>query len=90
MKMELVPFLDENNEFYTHNFYKNKDLTVNYIINTFMRFLSIIDNNEVVSLHNKHVHRTETKWLIMEPSTRTRFYCMSADVPEHVSMCAFN
>lgn len=50
MKLQLVPWLNENDEFDLNNFTKNTGLTVNYIVNSFMRFISKVENKEVVDL----------------------------------------
>lgn len=42
--MGVVPFLDADNSFLLKDFIKNTDVSVNYIINSFMRFLSLADN----------------------------------------------
>jgi len=76
MKSGLVPWLNANNEFAWFGFNKNTSLTVNSIINSFMRFLSDYENKEIVSLHGKGLLIGTSVWAIEEPSTRQLFKAM--------------
>jgi hypothetical protein len=90
MKLQLVPWLNENDEFDLTNFSKNTGLTVNYIVNSFMRFISKVENKEVVDLHARKPYWGQTPWEILDPSNRTQFKCMNQDVPQWVCFCAQN
>lgn len=51
MKIGFIPWLDPKTQnLDSKQFSKKEDYSVNYIINSFMRFLAIPDNNEPVSL----------------------------------------
>eukprot|EP00801_Mesodinium_rubrum_P003814 Mrub_03815.p1 GENE.Mrub_03815~~Mrub_03815.p1 ORF type:complete len:331 (+),score=84.94 Mrub_03815:285-1277(+) len=90
MKLQLVPWLNENDEFDLSNFTKNTGLTVNYIVNSFMRFISKIENKEVVDLRARRPYWGQAAWEILDPSNNSQFKCMTQDVPQWVCFCAQN
>jgi len=83
MKLEVVPFLKENtDEFdYFGGFVKNVHLTVNEIVNYFMKFLTNIENYERIDLRNKFGFSSNNNWTIIEPSTGKKFNGMNNDIP---------
>lgn len=83
--MRLLPFLDEAGDLRQEGFVRNTGLTVNYVINTFMRFISVVQNWEEVDLRAARPRWGSTQWAIFDPSTNTRFKCMANDVPVWVA-----
>jgi len=45
---------------------------------------------EVVNLKAKKPYFGKAAWAILDPSTDTKFLCMTQDVPQYVCYCAQN
>lgn len=55
-----------------------------------MRFLTILDNMEVVNLRCSQLKFSTTRWIVLDPATMQTIETLCNNIPMTVSQCAQN